>query len=141
MPYPNYNYYPQGYMPQAQQPMQIQNSTFINAPNEAYAYNYPVARGNCVSFKIEGQPIVIEKSMGFSNFENPKIERFRLIKEEVAQEPVQNGAESFQNNQPINLSDYALKSELDALRSEIEAFKEEIRNDTKSDYEHDKQNS
>jgi hypothetical protein len=55
------------------------------APTEEFAFNYPVGMGNCVTFKVEGKPIVIEKSMGFSQLESPRIERYRLIKED--QEP------------------------------------------------------
>ena len=61
---------------------QIQNGGFMVMPNEDMVKNYPVAPGNCVTFKIEGKPIVMEKSMGFSQFESPKIDRYRLVKEE-----------------------------------------------------------
>jgi len=84
-PYP----YPQQYGYQVQQPQQqtvqqqIQNGGFLTAPSEEYVKNYPVALGNCVTFKIEGQPFVMEKSMGFSQLESPKIEKYRLIKEDM----------------------------------------------------------
>jgi len=61
---------------------QIQNGGFMVIPSEDMVKNYPVAPGNCVTFKIEGKPIVMEKSMGFSQFEAPKIDRYRLVKEE-----------------------------------------------------------
>lgn len=124
--YNNYGYYPQNFMAQqvqqqTQQP--IQSSGFIAAPNEAYVHNYPVAPGNCVSFKIEGQPIVLEKSMGFSQFDSPKIERFRLVKEEITEKISQDVLDSSQNNQSIDLSSYALKTDIEKLRQEFEAFK------------------
>lgn len=76
----NFNYPNQ---PNFAQPVpQPQNNGFMIVPNEDIARNYPVAPGNCVTFKIEGQPIVIEKSMGFSQLDSPKLERYRLIKEE-----------------------------------------------------------
>ena len=81
MMYSNYNQAPQYY------PMQnnnIQTSGFISVPNENVVYNYPVAPGSCVTFKIEGQPVVLEKSMGFSQLDSPKIERYKLIKETPA---------------------------------------------------------
>ena len=62
---------------------QIQNGGFMVIPSEDIVKNYPVAPGNCVTFKIEGKPIVMEKSMGFSQFESPKIDRYRLVKEEL----------------------------------------------------------
>ena len=89
---PNYNYnYPQyqpqyqgQYYPQMQNPsQQTQNGGFVSVPNENAVYSYPVAMGNVVTFKIEGKPIVMEKAMGFSQFEAPKIKRFRLVEEDV----------------------------------------------------------
>ena len=99
---PNYNYpyapqyYPQMPLPtqpqvtlqntptsqQAQQTQQIQDGGFITVPNEETVYGYPVAIGKCVTFKIEGKPIIMEKSMGFSQFDAPKIDKYRLVKEE-----------------------------------------------------------
>lgn len=64
---------------------QIQNGGFVSAPNENYVNSYPVGAGNCITFKIEGKPIVIEKSMGFSQLESPKIKRYRLVEEEEAE--------------------------------------------------------
>lgn len=89
---PNYNYnYPQyqpqyqgQYYPQMQnQSQQTQNGGFVSVPNENAVYSYPVAMGNVVTFKIEGKPIVMEKAMGFSQFESPRIKRFRLVEEDV----------------------------------------------------------
>lgn len=89
----NYGYpqQPQYYQPmqQVSQPqptqnqMQIQNGGFVSVANEEMVRNYPVAPGNCVTFKIEGQPIVIEKSMGFSQLESPRLDRYRLVREEA----------------------------------------------------------
>ena len=91
--YPQYQpqYYPQMPMQnvsntqqsqQAQQTPQIQDGGFITVPNEETVYSYPVAIGKCVTFKIEGKPIIMEKSMGFSQFDAPKIDKYRLVKEE-----------------------------------------------------------
>lgn len=96
MPNYNYSYYPtqNNAFPtslnvaptqptQMQTQAQIQNGGFVSVPNEDMVYSYPVAMGNCVTFKIEGKPIVMEKSVGFSQFEAPKIKRFRLVEEEA----------------------------------------------------------
>ena len=65
------------------QPAQtIQDGGFVTIPNADMVYSYPVAMGKCVTFKVEGKPIIIEKSMGFSQLDSPKIERYRLVKEE-----------------------------------------------------------
>ena len=61
---------------------QYQSGGFMVIPSEDMVKNYPVAPGNCVTFKIEGKPVVMEKSMGFSQFESPRIDRYRLVKED-----------------------------------------------------------
>ena len=62
--------------------MQIQDGGFVTLPSEEMVYTYPVGLGNSVSFKIEGKPIVMEKTV-FSQFESPRIKRFRLVEEEA----------------------------------------------------------
>lgn len=130
-----YNYYPQfTYQPyqQAQmlpqtmqqlpsqlQTQQIQNGGFVSVPNENVVYNYPVAPGNCVTFKIEGQPIVIEKSMGFSQLEPPKIERYRLTKEESV---VKNNETETEKE----IITFAEQSEVDDLKNEIKVLRSDV---------------
>lgn len=70
---------------QQPQQQQIQNGGFMMVPSEEIVRTYPVAPGNCVTFKIEGQPIVMEKSMGFSQLEAPRIDKYRLVREEEVQ--------------------------------------------------------
>lgn len=67
---------------QTQMPTQIQDGGFVTLPNEEMVYTYPVGLGRSVTFKIEGKPIVMEKTV-FSQFEAPKIKRFRLVEEEA----------------------------------------------------------
>lgn len=95
-----YPYFPQNYQQQ-------QNTGIIQVPNENYIQNYPVGPGNSVMFKIEGKPIIVEKSMGFSQFEAPRIDVYRLVKEEY-KEPA--------------MPDF--KADIDALWVEINALKE-----------------
>ena len=81
-----YNPYQQQYYPNYQQnvvPQQnvaSQSNTMAIATEEE-VLKYPVAPGNSIAFKIDGQPLIIEKSMGTSQFDSPKYERYRLIKE------------------------------------------------------------
>lgn len=82
---------------------QIQDGGFVTIPNADMVYSYPVAMGKCVTFKVEGKPIIIEKSMGFSQLDSPKIERYRLVKEES--EDVEMSADKM--------------SELDKVKSDI----------------------
>ena len=88
---------------QPQPQMQIQDGGFVTIPNEEMVYNYPVAMGKCVTFKVEGKPLIIEKSMGFSQLDSPKIERYRLVKEE---------------NEIVETSENSI-SELDKVKSDI----------------------
>ncbi len=97
-PYYGQNFQPQQ-MQQVQQPQQpiqqptqqpvqqIQNGGFMLVPSEEIVKTYPVAPGNCVTFKIEGKPIVMEKSMGFSQLEAPRVDRYRLVREEDIEPP------------------------------------------------------
>jgi len=120
-----YNYYQQPYyqqppMPQAQvQPqMQMQNGGFISVPSEQVARNYPVAPGSVMTFKIENQPYVCEKAQGFSQFEGPIFNKYKLVKEEP------NLANSgVLDNDPTN---YATMDEITALKGEIEALKKDL---------------
>lgn len=127
--YNNYGYYPQGtqmsFANQQQPTMQIQNGGLISVRSEMEARNYPIAPGNSITFKDENSPYVYTKTMGFSQLDRPTFEKFRLVKEEIASENVQNASNSAFPAQQVDLSSYALKSELEALRQELEDFKKE----------------
>lgn len=110
--------------PQIQTTPQIQNGGFVSVRSENEVFNYPVAPGNCVTFKIEGQPIVMEKSMGFSQLESPHVERYRLVKEEPVEkmsDVSQNKVLDFNN---INSTLDSLKGEIKDIWGEINALKE-----------------
>ncbi len=102
-------------MPQVQPQQQPQSQTggFISVRSELEARNYPVAPGSCMMFKIEGQPTVIEKSMGFSQFEAPHIDVYELVKKQSAP----------QDQKEIELD---WRSEINSVRQEIDNLKEEI---------------
>ena len=134
-------YYPQNYsqqqIPQVQQQVpqvqqqsqqQIQNGGFMLVPNEDMARTYPVAPGNCVTFKIEGKPIVMEKSMGFSQLEAPRIDRYRLVREEEVAEsvPEQLVKNDVDYMQQINELKEQFNNELEQLRGEIDVLRGQI---------------
>ena len=137
-PYPQqYGYQPQQpqmgqQIPQMpQQPtQQIQNGGFLTAPNEEYVRTYPVALGNCVTFKIEGKPYVMEKSMGFSQLDSPKIEKYRLVKEEP-EEPSNSPEDDRNDNKAINDTLEGLISEIEAIKADVKAIKEKLKNITR----------
>lgn len=111
--YPNYPNYQQPIQQQpVQQQQQAQNGGFLVVPNEEIINTYPVAPGSCVTFKVEGKPIVLEKSMGFSQFEPPKIDRYRLIKEERIEEVKE-------ETDPLS----EVKDEIKSLWKEIDSLK------------------
>lgn len=114
----------QNYQQQNQQ--QIQNGGFMVVPSEDMARTYPVAPGNCVTFKIEGKPIVMEKSMGFSQLEAPRIDRYRLVREEDAPKeqnlPQNEPTPSAMENETIE----ELKGQIKALNEELEDIKKRL---------------
>ena len=115
-------------MQNSNQNMQMQNGGFVTVANENMAYSYPVAHGTCMTFKVEGQPIVIEKSMGFSQFEPPKIDRYRLVKEEITEEK-QESKSSNDDSWKRDFDDIKLKIEV--LENEIASIKSKARPATK----------
>ena len=123
MPYMQYPYQ----MPQQNQSTQnkqVQNAGFIMVRSEEEAYQYPVAAGNCVTFKVENEPIVIEKSMSFSQLDNPKIDRYRLVREEIIDPAPIEAVE-------VNIPDYDIRDELQAIRDELEGIKRKLYNNVK----------
>ena len=104
----NYQYpFPYQQIPN-QIPNAVQNvpqSIFVTIHSEDEALRYPVSPGGSVTFKIEGQPTIIEKGMGFSQFESPKVEKYKLVKEGTPEE-----------KEPPK---YALSTDLDNMGSSI----------------------
>lgn len=124
-PYISGGYFPQQQpQMQPQMPQQVQNNGFISVPNEDIVNTYPIAPGNCVTFKIEGKPIVIEKSMGFSQFESPKIDRYRLVRED--QKPHVEPATS-ETNIPLADEIKRLWSEINDIKKELPKKKKEVK--------------
>lgn len=133
----NNGYYPQYYQPnlmyqnppsytqQNQQP-QIQNGGFMVVQSEEIARTYPVALGNCVTFKIEGKPIVMEKSMGFSQLDSPKLTKYRLVKEEDMPQDVNAPAEAPQESEMENKTTEEIKGQIQAINNDIEQIKKRL---------------
>lgn len=107
MAYNMYPYYPY------QQPQQ--NSGFVSARSIEEAYNWPIAPGNSITFKIENTPYVCTKTKGFSPLEQPVFERYRLVKEEDAPGEPETVPEQSKYDEQIN----KLWEEVNALKSRI----------------------
>lgn len=124
----NYNYYP--YNPYAQpyqatsqpqqpiQPQQIHNGGYVSVRSEDEARMHPVAPGNSVTFINELAPFIYKKTMGFSQFDRPIFEIFRLVPEKPPT--------SENTDKPIKEIAYAEKSDIEALQATIEALKGDI---------------
>ena len=120
------------YYQQNQQTQQqtIQQSGFIPVQSEQEARSYPVAPGNSVTFKNEREPYCYVKTMGFNQLDRPVFEKYRLVKEDDAQERTESlttndSAEALEN------TPYALKSDLTALWDAIEALKAKMQKNDK----------
>ena len=107
-------YYPNQQMLQNMQQVTPQDNGFVMVRSEMEARNYPVGFGKSVTFKDETAPYVYSKTMGFSQLDKPIFEKYRLVKEESEEKPVDN-----------------YRDEIDRLWDEINALKEK-RNESKS---------
>lgn len=137
-PYPTpYNpYFPQQFYPQpptpqqtaqqqtiqqAQQP-QIQNGGFMSVRTEEEAYNWPIAPGVGMTFKVESAPVIIDKSRGFSPLEQPVVRVYDMI--ERVQQPSAAPQPQEAHVQPA--ADYAERSDVEALRRELDGFRADL---------------
>lgn len=114
---PQQNVAPQ--TPQSQ--VQPISSGLVSIPSEADARNYPVGYGQSVSFRDENAPYLYTKTMGFSQLEPPKFEKYKLIKESAdsPEKPLEDEA-------PRKLPTYAEKRDIEDVRAEIKALEEKV---------------
>ena len=133
-------------MQQPQQTPQIQNGGFVMVKDINEAMNYAVAPGNSVTFKIESQPYICTKTLGFSQLDQPIFEVFRLIKEEQTLGNVEE-TEQPKKVENVPLVEYmtveeadSLKTEVRNLWAEVDFLKEYIDSDKKEDKQDDKHN-
>ena len=135
MPYNPYQYYPQQYQQNNQQMVgsqmslpqqQSQFGGFVSVRNEMEARNYPVAPGNSVMFRDETGPYIYSKSMGYSQLDTPRFDKYRLVKEEDASVSASEPHTDTENNKMNNLPTYALKSEFDALQELVSTLAEDV---------------
>jgi hypothetical protein len=130
MGYPYYQNYPQNYQqyPQIQQSTQNSNQFggFVSVRGEAEARNYPVAPGNSVLFRDETSPYIYSKTMGYSQLDTPRFDKYRLVKEEDAPVSACEPHTEVLNDKTDNLPTYALKSEFDALQELVGTLAEDV---------------
>lgn len=88
-------------------------------PNEAAARSYPIAPGNSITFIDENAPYCYTMTMGFSQFDRPKFEKFRLVKEEDTPPPqLQKDVESTTEIEQIKAEIQQIKSEIYILKGQ-----------------------
>lgn len=125
--YPNYNqmYYQQQLqnMQQPQQAPQIQNGGFVFVKDINEARNYAVAPGNSVTFKIESQPYICTKTLGFSQLDQPIFEVFKLVKED---NEWKSDAKPMELTEDIPVIEYLPLEDADQMRVEMQQMKSEI---------------
>lgn len=99
---------------------------FVGVQNENEARAFPVGLGNSVTFRDESQPNTFyTKTMGNSPLDRPIFEKYRLVKEETATF-MQDAPETAQNTKDIDLSIYALKTEIEPILTMLSDMKKEI---------------
>lgn len=144
MPMPNFGnpYFQNAYNPYLQQAFQqfqqqampqnglqvqqqAQNGGFIRVQSEMQAKEYPVALGNSVTFIDENAPFCYTKSMPLSQLEPPVFKKFKLVEVNL-NEPPQNAPQMPSESQSIDLSAYALKSDIEAIQAVFGRMQKEI---------------
>ena len=116
--------------PQAQvQTPQMSNTRIglIPTPSEQYARDFPVALNDSVTFIDEKLPYIYSKTMGSSQLEQPRFEKYKLVKVEDEQPSIPIQAEQHEVQE-----EFVTKSEFDKIQSEIKNLKATIKNLTKT---------
>ena len=127
MIYPQYSYTSPQYFPQIsqmqnmytpqQQPVQqqIRSGGIVSVANEGEARRYPVAPGYTVTMRDENGPYLYEKTMGFSQLDQPIFRKARIVFEDDHTQEEQKKPE--EPTEPPKV--YAELKQLEALRDAI----------------------
>ena len=127
----NYPQYPQqNYQSMQQQAYQQQSQTngVVLVKNEMDAKNYPVAPGMSVLLRDENSPYIYSKTMGYSQLDRPKFEKYRLVLEEseVKQDITSDNYISVDDFNALSDSFNVLNDDFISLKSELEHLKSEL---------------
>lgn len=124
MIYPQYSYpsyYPQmqnmyGTAQQQPAPQQIRSGGIVSVANEDEARRYPVAPGYTVTMRDENGPYLYEKTMGYSQLDQPIFRKARIVFEDdaIKQEKPEKPEEP---EEPPKI--YAELKQLEALRDAV----------------------
>lgn len=144
MIYPQYGYTSPSYYPQMpqqlqniygtqQQPVQqqIRSGGIVSVANEDEARRYPVAPGYTVTMRDENGPYLYEKTMGYSQLDQPIFRKARIVfeddappQEEKKEEPAEPPKVYAELKQLEALRD-AVAIEFKKMRDWIESMREE----------------
>ena len=146
MIYPQYSYTSPQYFPQIpqqlqnmygtqQQPagQQIRSGGIVSVANEDEARRYPVAPGYTVTMRDENGPYLYEKTMGFSQLDQPIFRKARIVFEDDATQEKQEKPE--EPAEPPKV--YAELKQLEALRDAVALEFKKIRDWIESLHEED----
>ena len=106
-------------------PQQIRSGGIVSVANEDEARRYPVAPGYTVTMRDENGPYLYEKTMGFSQLDQPIFRKARIIFEDDAA-----AVQSVQEQPappPEPAEPYATLAQLEALRDAVSAELKNIR--------------
>lgn len=116
--------------PVQQQPVQapqpeIRQNGFIRVKDEAEVDAYPIAPGNSVTFIHETEPFVFVKTLGFSQFDRPVKEKYRLVKE-TPEEPNKavSGVDKESASEKV---EYAKSADVAKLARDVEALRVSVK--------------
>ena len=112
MIFPQYGYTSPSYYPQ----MQIRSGGIVSVANEDEARRYPVAPGYTVTMRDENGPYLYEKTMCFSQLDQPIFRKARIVFEDDAIKP-ENQEKPEEPAEPPKV--YAELKQLEALRDAI----------------------
>lgn len=115
-------------MQQSAPPLMVQSGGFIRVHGEDEVRQWNVRPGEKLNFVTDDVSHFYTKYLGFSPFDMPVIERYRVIKEDDVP-PQQPHTESAAQTTPqIDTSGFVNRTELDDLKLEIEVLKEQLAN-------------
>lgn len=109
--------------PQSVQQPQIRSGGIVTVANEDEARRYPVAPGYTVTMRDETKPYLYEKTMGFSQLDQPIFRKARLVFEDDTPQTQESAPAPEKSPEPTPV--YAELSQLEALKTSVS---EELQN-------------
>lgn len=122
---------PMPQMQAQQQPQQIRSGGIVSVSGEDEARRYPVAPGYTVTMRDETGPYLYEKTMGFSQLDQPIFRKARIVFEDAAQtaqekqEQPSTPAVVYAELSQLQTLREAVAADLNALRSMVETLAEQ----------------